>query len=281
MDFSKISELAIGLLTQFGFKLLGGIALWIIGQNLIDFVQHLIRRSIRGQAIDPTMINYLISGISITLRIVLVVALLGFFGIQTTSFAALLAAAGIAIGAAWGGMLANFAAGVFLVVFRPFKVGDFISAAGVTGTVHEIGLFATTMNTPENVMTIVGNNKLFGDNIENYSVNTYRRINLTAQLNASVDPRQAIALLQERIIQIPNIMADPAPVVDILEFNLAGTVLAVRPCCHNKDYWQVYFATNRVIYETFGNAGYPPPQQHYILHRGDAGWIESIEPKET
>ena len=115
------------------------------------------------------------------LDIILVVAILGFFGVQTTTFAAVLAAAGIAIGMAWSGLLANFAAGVFLVIFRPFKTGDFVSAGGVTGTIHEIGLFVTTIDAPDNVRNIVGNNKIFGDNIQNYSTNPYRRVELVAQ----------------------------------------------------------------------------------------------------
>lgn len=258
MDFNKIGELIISLLTQFGFKVLGGIVLWIVSQKLISFVETLIRRSFRGQAtsvlqsnIDATMINYLTASVGITLRIILVVALLGFFGIPTTTFAALLAAAGIAIGAAWGGMLSNFAAGVFLIIFRPFQVGDFIAAAGVTGTVQEIGLFATTLSTPDHVVAIVGNNKLLGENIHNYSINAYRRVDINAQLNSGVDPRPVIALLKEKLPQIPHVLLDPAPVVEILEFNSNSTILAIRPCCHNDHYWQVHFATNQVIYEIF------------------------------
>ena len=136
----------------------------------------------------PTLIRYLISFLTIALNIVLVVAILGYFGLETTSFAALLAGAGLAIGAAWAGLLSNFAAGAFLLMFRPFKVGDYILAGGVEGTVHEIGLFTTTIHTPDNVVTIVGNTKIFGDNIKNYSANPYRRVELVAQLAHSVDP---------------------------------------------------------------------------------------------
>lgn len=139
MDFNQIIPVAVGLLTQFGLKLLGAIALWIIGQSLIDFGLKLLRRGFRTQHIEPTLINYLLNIVAITLRIILIVAILGFFGVETTSFAALLAAIGIAIGAAWSGLLANFAAGAFLMIFRPFKTGDTISAAGVTGKVAEIG----------------------------------------------------------------------------------------------------------------------------------------------
>ena len=266
MDFQQIGKVVIELLTTFGFKVVGAILLWIVAQKLIEFSIRLLKRGFISQHIEPTLIHYLLNIISITLRIVLVVAILGFFGVETTSFAALLAAAGIAIGAAWGGLLANFAAGAFLIVFQPFKVGDFITAGEVTGTVAEIGLFVTSINTLDNVMTIVANNKIFSDNIQNYSTNPYRRVDLLAQLAHDVDHNQAIALLKAKISQIPNVISEPAPDVEILTFNLAGPVLAVRPYCNNTHYWQVYFDTNKAICETFGQAGYPVPEQRYTIN---------------
>jgi small conductance mechanosensitive channel len=258
MKFQEIGQVALALLTQFGLKVIGAIALWIIAQKLIDFAIKLIRRALRNQNIEPTLINYLLNIISVTLRIVLIVAILGFFGVETTSFAALLAAAGVAIGAAWGGLLANFAAGAFLIIFRPFKVGDFITAAGVTGTVTEIGLFTTDITTPDNVLTIVANNKIFSDNIQNFSANPYRRVDLLAQLHHDVDHNQAIALLKARISQIPNVLTNPAPDIEILTFTLAGPVLAVRPYCNNEHYWQVYFDTNKAIPEQRYAFSFPP-----------------------
>ncbi|KAB8333982.1 mechanosensitive ion channel family protein [Scytonema tolypothrichoides VB-61278] len=265
MNFNQISQVAVQLLTEFGLKILGAIILWIVAQKLIDFALKLVRRGFRNQQIDPTIVNYLLNIISVTLRIVLIVAILGFFGVETTSFAALLAAVGVAIGAAWGGLLANFAAGAFLIIFRPFKVGDFITAAGVTGTVTEIGLFTTSINTLDNVMTIVGNNKIFADNIQNFSANPYRRVDLVAQLHNDVDHNDAINLLKTRISRIPNVLTNPAPEIDILEFNLAGPVLAVRPYTNNEYYWQVYFDTNKTIRKTFGEAGYPVPEHRYAV----------------
>ncbi|GCA71737.1 small-conductance mechanosensitive channel [Microcystis aeruginosa NIES-2519] len=165
-----------------------------------------------------------------------------------------------------GGLLANFAAGAFLVMFRPFKVGDFVSAGGITGTVDELGLFATTINTPDNIKTVVGNNSIFSGNIQNFSANPYRRVELTAQLSHGVNVPEAIALLKDKISRIPNVLTDPAPDVEILEFNPSGLLLAVRPYCSNDNYWQVYFDTNKVIYESFGEAGYPIPATHTVLH---------------
>lgn len=278
MDFNQIGQVAIALLTQFGLKIIGAILLWVIGQRLIDFALKLLKRAFRTQQVDPTIVNYLLNIISVTLRIVLVVALLGFFGVETTSFAALLAAAGIAIGAAWGGLLANFAAGAFLIVFRPFKVGDFITAGGVTGTVVELGIFATSINTPDNVMTVVGNNKIFSDNIQNFSTNAYRRVDLLAQLHHDVNHNEAIALLKARISQIPNVLKTPELDVEILNFSLAGPVLAVRPYCSNDNYWQVYFDTNKAIREVFVEAGYPAPEEPYSYSGSSQNVTDSLMP---
>jgi small conductance mechanosensitive channel len=214
------------------------------------------------QKVEPTLIRYLVSFLNIALNIILVVAILGYFGLETTSFAALIAAVGIAIGAAWAGLLSNFAAGAFLLMFRPFKVDDYIEAAGVEGTVQEIGLFATTINTPDNVTTIVGNAKIFADNIKNFSANPFRRVDLTAQLAHAVDPADAIARLKPALAAIPNVLPQPAPDVEVLTFTERGPVLAVRPYCNNAHYWQVYFDANRAIRETMAGAGFPVPEAH-------------------
>jgi len=253
------------ILTTVGLKLLGAIAIWIVGRWLIGLALRVIGRALTKQKIDPTLIRYIHSAVAALLNIVLVIAILGFFGIETTSFAALIAAAGVAIGMAWSGLLSNFAGGVFLVILQPFKVGDFVTAAGVTGTVEEIGLFATTLNTPDNVKTIVGNGKIFADTIQNFSANPYRRVELTAQLAHGVDAKAAIALLKPALAQVPNVITEPAPDVEILTFNLSGPVLAVRPYCNNEHYWQVYFDTNRLIRDTFAHAGFPVPEQHYAV----------------
>jgi small conductance mechanosensitive channel len=167
---------------------------------------------------------------------------------------------GIAIGAAWAGLLSNFAAGSFLIVLRPFKVGDYVKAGGLEGTVKEIGLFATTIVTPDNVCSFVGNTKIFTDTIQNYSTNPYRRVERTAQIAHSVDVHDAIPRLREALTRIPNVESEPAPDVEIIDFTPRGPVLAVRPYTHTAHYWQVYFDTNRAIVDTFGAAGYAIPE---------------------
>ena len=247
-----------------GSKLVGAIVLWVIGRIIISGIQRVAERGLEHRKLDATLARYVRSIIGVSLTILLLLAILSIFGVETTSFAGVIAAAGVAIGMAWTGMLSNFAAGVFLMVLRPFKVGDAITAAGISGGVKEIGLFATTIDTGDNIRTFVGNAKIFGDNIQNYTANPYRRVDLKAQIAHSVDPREAMAKLRERLPKIPNVVTDPAPSVELLEFSPMGPVLAVRPFCHNDHYWDVYFATNEAIVEEFSKAGYPVPAPHAI-----------------
>lgn len=269
MDLNPLIAAAIATLVAVAWKLAGALAIWIVGRWLIRFTLRLVTGSMSRHHVDATLTRYLHTGLSVSLKVVLVVAILGFLGVETTSFAALVAAGGVAIGVAWGGLLSNFAAGVFLVFLRPFKVGDFVAAGGVVGTVDSIGLFGTTINTPDNVLNIVGNNKIFSDTIQNFSVNPYRRVDLTATINNAVDHHHAIGLLKERVQKIPNVLASPAPDVDVLQFTPAGPLLCVRPYCKNDNYWQVYFDTNRTIRETFGEAGFPAATPAYTV-TGDA-----------
>jgi small conductance mechanosensitive channel len=255
MDWSTISS----LVTAAALQVLAGFALYIVGRWLISFAVGVLSRVLTARNFDPTLQRYLASILSVVLNVVLVVAILGYFGIETTSFAALLAGVGLAVGAAWSGLLGNFAAGAFLVIFRPYKVGDYVVGGGVEGTVTEVGLFNTIITSPDNVQTIVGNSKMSGDVVKNYSAHTYRRVDRTAQLAFGVDPLDAIARLKPALAAIPNVIAEPAPDVEILDFNERGTVLAVRPYCHTDHYWQVYFDTNKLIASTFSAAGYDAP----------------------
>ena len=132
-----------------------------------------------------------------------------------------------------------------------------MTVGGVTGTVDEVGLFGTVINTPDNVRTIVGNNKVFSDTIQNFSANAYRRVDLTATISNAVDPREAIRLIRPEVSSIPNVLSSPAPDVDVLQFTPAGPQLCVRPYCSTEHYWQVYFDANRLIRETLAKAGFP------------------------
>jgi small conductance mechanosensitive channel len=267
MDIPGMFETARPMLVAFGLKLLGAIVAYIIGRMLIGFASNIVVRVLERQKVEPTVIRYIASIITVALNIILVVAILGYFGVETTSFAALVAGLGIAVGAAWGGLLSNFAAGVFILMLRPFKVGDYVVAGDVEGTVRMIGLFNTTIDTPDNVQTYVGNAKIMGGTIKNFSNNPYRRVDLTAQLDHSVDPADAVRRLKEVLPRIANVTADPKPDVEILTFNERGPVLAVRPYCNTAHYWQVYFDTNRTIREAFGAAGYPAAEAHLHIRQ--------------
>ncbi|MBP6251072.1 MAG: mechanosensitive ion channel family protein [Leptothrix sp. (in: Bacteria)] len=268
MDMTSIHQFLSTTATELAIKVMAAIAFWIIGRWLIGRVVALIQAAMNRNQVDPTLTKYLGNIVAIALNIALVLGILGYFGIQTTSFAAILAGAGVAVGAAWSGMLGNFAAGAFLLVLRPFKVGDFIAAGGITGTVKELGLVGTTIVTPDNVHTLVGNGKVFGDTIQNFSTNPTRRVERTALLANGVDPLDAIARFKAAVAQIPNVTTNPAPEVSLLDFRLEGTVIAVRPYTHTDHYWQVYFDTNEAIARVCKEAGWPVPagtQIHKVI----------------
>ncbi len=264
-NMGHYQQLVAGYATELGTKILAIILFWVVGRWLIALVGRMLQQVLERQKVDPTLMRYIGNFVAVTLNIVLVVAILGYCGIQTTTFAALVAGIGIAIGAAWGGLLSNLAAGIFLVVLHPFKVGDFVTIAGITGTVKEIGLFVTSLNTPDNIMTMVGNAKIFGDTIQNFTKNDFRRVELKCQLAGGADHVAAMQLLRAKLSAVPNVLADPQVQVEILEFTLVGPVLAVRPFCHNAHYWQVYFDGNRTIREALAGAGFPAPMPAQLV----------------
>ena len=266
-DISRYQDILVTTATDVGLKLLAAIAFWVVGRWLIGVALRMVRAALEKQKVDPTLLRYVGSIVTVTLNVLLVIGILGYFGIQTTTFAALIAAGGVAIGMAWSGLLAHFAAGAFMVVLRPMKVGDFVSVAGVTGTVVELGLFTTTIHTPDNVQTILGNNKVFSETIQNFTVNPFRRVDLKCQLSGAADHLAAMALLREKIAQVPNVLPEPTVDIEILDFTGLGPVLAVRPYCHNDHYWQVYFDSNKVLAEALAKAGFPaamPAQKVFV-----------------
>jgi small conductance mechanosensitive channel len=264
-NIGQYQQLVASYATELATKVIAIILFWFVGRWLIGLVRRMLQQVLERQKVDPTLMRYIGNFVAVTLNIVLVVAILGYCGIQTTTFAALVVGISIAIGAAWGGLLSNLAAGIFLVVLHPFKVGDFVTAAGVTGTIKEIGLFVTTINTPDNIMTLVGNAKIFGDCIQNYTINDFRRVELKCQLAGNADHVAAMQLLREKLASVPNVLAEPKVEVEILEFTLVGPILAVRPFCHNDHYWQVYFDGNRTIREALAAAGFPAPMPAQLV----------------
>ena len=259
MDMQSIQVFLSTTASELAIKVLAAIAFWVVGRWLIGKVISVMQAAMNRNHVDPTLTKYLGSIIAIALNIALVLGILGYFGIQTTSFAAMLAGAGVAIGAAWSGLLGNFAAGAFMLILRPFKVGDFVNIGGVVGTVRELGLFGTAIVTPDNVMTIVGNGRVFGEVIQNFSVLPLRRVERVAQLAIGVDPLDAIARFKEAVAKIPNVSSEMPPEVNLLDIRLEGPQIAVRPYTHTDHYWQVYFDTNEAIVRVCQEAGWPTP----------------------
>jgi small conductance mechanosensitive channel len=259
MDVQTIQTFLSTTATELAMKILAAIAFWVIGRWLIGWVIGMMQAAMGRNHVDPTLTKYLGSIIAIALNIALVLGIMGYFGIQTTSVAAMLAGAGLAIGAAWSGLLGNFAAGAFMLVLRPFKVGDFVSIGGIVGTVHELGLFGTVIITPDNVNTIVGNGKIFADTIQNFSVLPARRVERVAQLANGVDPLDAITRFKAAVALIPNVSKSMPPEVNLLDIKLEGPQISVRPYTHTDHYWQVYFDTNEAIVRVCKEAGWPAP----------------------
>ena len=273
MDMHSIQTFLSTTAIEIAIKVLAAIAFWVIGRWLIGMVVGLMQRAMSRNHVDPTLTKYLGSIVAVMLNVALVLGILGYFGIQTTSFAALIAGAGVAIGVAWSGMLGNVAAGAFMLVLRPFKVGDFVTVGGMSGTVKELGLFATTLVAPDNVLTLIGNGKVFAEAIQNYSAHPVRRVERTAQLAGSVDALDALARFKAAVAAIPHVVQNPAPEVNVLDFNLVGPVISVRPYCHTDHYWQVYFDTNEAILRVAKEAGWPAPtptQINKMIQLGNA-----------
>jgi small conductance mechanosensitive channel len=259
MDVAAVQAFVSATLLTVAIKVLSAIAFWVVGRWIIQRVVVVTQAAMTRGKVDSTLTRYLGAILRILLNVALVLGILGYFGIQTTSFAALLAGAGVAVGAAGGGQRGHIAAGAFMLVLRPFKVGDVVSVAGITGAVHELGLFGTTLITPDNVMTIVGNGKIFGDTIQNFSALPVRRVDRQAQLAGAVDIAEASQRLRAALVAIPNVVAAPPPEVFVLDMNLNGPVLAVRPYAAQEHYPQVWADTNAAILRVASEAGWPAP----------------------
>lgn len=210
---------------------------------------------------EPTLVRYGTTVLQILLTVLLIIGLLGYFGIDTAGFAALLAGAGVAIGMAWSGLLQDFAAGVFMVVIRPFNVGDEVVLHGnVHGIVKEIGLFTTTVDqwvTHNDI--IINNGKVFGDKIENLSRNAVRGAEILVQLSTDADIEDMLTRFREGLAGIPGMVQEPAPHVAVCDETLAGPVVHVRPVASQEAFWSVYWQTHQMIKDELDASGYKPP----------------------
>jgi small conductance mechanosensitive channel len=266
---ASFSALAQTLLMTWGLKLLGAIAVVIVGRILAGSFRKAAGRLMDQAETDPTLAKFLGSLVYYLVLVVAIVAALGMIGIQMASVITILATAGLAVGLALQGTLSNVAAGVMLLIFRPFKVGDFIEAGGgPRGTVASIGLFSTSLNTPDNVHIVVPNSAIYGGTIHNYSHHPIRRIDLVMGISYDDDIGLAVKTIQEVLDGEPRVLDDPAPQVAVSELADSSVNLVVRPWCSGSEYWPTRFDLTRTLKERLEAAGcsIPYPQQDVHMH---------------
>jgi len=254
-NWGQMLEHGKEFLLHYGPSVLAAIAIFYIGKWLAKWAKRLVVRGMKKADVDPMIISFTSSMIYIGLMVFVVIAALGQIGIQTTSFIAILGAAGLAIGLALQGSLANFAAGFLLIIFRPFKVGDVIEAAGVTGKVDEIQIFTTTLRTPDNKTIIVPNGKLGNDNIINYSTQETRRVDITVGVGYDSDLKQVRDVLQGIVDAEERILREPEPLIVVGELADSSINFFMRVWVRSADYWDVFFKANETIKVRLDEAG--------------------------
>jgi small conductance mechanosensitive channel len=259
-------------LLQYGPSVLAAIVIFYTGKWLIRWIRRLVVRGMKRTDVDPMIISFTSSMIYIGLMAFVVIAALGQLGIQTTSFIAILGAAGLAIGLALQSSLANFAAGFLLIIFRPFKVGDVIEAAGVTGKVDEIQIFTTTLRTPDNKTIIVPNGKLSNDNIINYSTQETRRVDLVVGVGYDSDLKQVRGVLRGVVDGDERILKKPEPLIAVGELGDSRVNFFVRVWVKSGDYWNLFYDLNETIKIRLDEAGIdiPYPTMDINLHERGA-----------
>ena len=267
--FDSVISTATELVSAWGLKVVGALVVLIVGMIVAKMIRGSARKALERSSLDNTLVPFL-SGLVYYLAVAFVLmAVLNLFGIETTSFIAVLGAAGFAVGLAMQGTLGNFAAGVMLLFFRPFKVGDFIDAAGTTGTVIEIGIFSTTLHSPDNVKIIAPNSAIYGTTIKNFAANDTRRNDMVMGISYDDDIGAAIDVINRILASDDRVLADPAPTVAVSEMADSSVNIVVRPWCKKDDYWGLRFDLTRRFKEELEAAGcsIPYPQQDVHTHQ--------------
>ena len=269
LDVTALVDELAAVVTTYGLKVIGAIAVFIIGRLIARKVQTTVTRVMTKRSVDPTLIPFIGGLVYWLLIAIVVVAVLQAFGVNAAGLVAVLGAAGLAVGLALQGTLANFASGVMLLIFRPFTVGDLIDAGGTEGVVESIGLFATTLNSLDNVRIEIPNGGVFGQTIRNYTANDTRRIDLVIGVSYSDDLGAAQGAMTKIVTADPRVLADPAPTVEVLELGDSSVNFVVRPWVKTDDYWPTRFALTRELKEGIEAAGlsFPFPQQDVHMHQ--------------
>jgi small conductance mechanosensitive channel len=267
----SLAEKVWELLTIYGLKVIAGIVVFIVGRWVAKGLTKLARKVMEKRAVDHTLVSFVANLTYIALLVFVVLAALGQLGIQTTSFIAVIGAAGLAIGLALQGSLSNFAAGFLMIIFRPFKVGDFIEGAGVAGTVEAIQLFTTQLKSPDNKTVIIPNASLTAGNITNYSTKGTRRVDLVMGIGYKDDIDKAKEIMADVLAKDGRVLKDPAPTIALVELADSSVNFVVRPWVKAEDYWDVYFDTTENIKKSFDAEGisipFPQRDVHVYQHQ--------------
>jgi len=268
-DPRAMMETLGALLSTWGLRVVGALAVLIIGWMAAKGIRRSVRRALERSSLDNTLVPFLSSLIYYLVLTFVILAVLRLFGLETTSLIAVLGAAGLAVGLALQGTLSNFAAGVMLLIFRPFKIGDFVEAAGTAGTVQEILIFSTTLHSPDNVRIVVPNSEIYGAIVKNYSANDTRRNDIVIGIAYSNDIGKAIETIQRVLREDSRVLRDPEPVIAVGELADSSVNLVVRPWCKKEDYWELRFDLTRALKEQLEAAGcnIPFPQTDVHLHQ--------------
>ncbi len=266
MDFSNILPRLQELLAFYGLKILAAIIIFVVGRWIAKALKNMIKRMMTKGNVDEILVSFVGNLTYIALLAFVIIAALNQLGIQTTSFIAIIGAAGLAIGLALQGSLANFAAGVLMIIFRPFKVGDYIEGAGVAGAVEGVQIFATQLKTPDNKTIIVPNAKMMSDNITNYSAKDTRRVDMVIGVGYGDDLKKVREILEDILANDHRILKDPAPTIGVLELGDNSVNFAVRPWVKREDYWGAYFDVTETVKRRFDEEGISIPYPQRDVH---------------
>lgn len=252
-----------------GGTLIKALLVFVVGRLVIGLVNKLIRRIMNKRDIEPSVKSFVGSLVNVVLTILLIVSVVGALGVQTASFAALLASAGVAIGMALSGNLANFAGGLIILLFKPYKVGDYIEYQNqsIGGTVKEIQIFHTILNTPDNKAIYIPNGSLSSGVVINFSNQTTRRVDWTFGVDYGEDYEKVRSVIESVIASDPRIFKDPTPFIALHALASSSVNVVVRVWVDSGDYWNVYFDINKEIYKTFNEQGINFPFPQLTVHR--------------
>jgi small conductance mechanosensitive channel len=254
-----------------GINLLTAIVIFYVGRIVVRLITRGIRRVMKAQDVDKTLVSFVSNLVNMILLVIVAIAAVGALGVQTTSFIAIIGAAGLAVGLALQGSLSNFASGVLIIIFRPYKVGDFIEGAGIAGAVEDVQILTTILKTGDNKQIIVPNSQIMGGIITNYSANDQRRIDMVVGVSYDDDLDKTRSVLEELVAAEDRILKDPAHKIAVSELGDSSVNFVVRPWVKTSDYWGVKFDLTEAIKKRFDQEGisFPFPQQDVHLYKAD------------